>query len=320
MADTQRTVDLLCLGGASVDLLLQAPAVPAADAKLRVQFAGRVGGGLMANAACAAARLGVRTGWAGLLGSDDGARLLREDFNRFGVDTALAQTVAGQDSDFCVILLTPGGERTILIVNTLPSPPPLDGPTLAALERTRLVYCLPYALDWFEQVAATVHAGGGRVAVDIESATNLSGSELHQALSLSDMVFCDTSGLQHAAGTIDPHTGARALLAIGPQHLVVTLGSRGAWAFTHQEAQYAPAFKVPVVDSTGAGDCFHAAYLAGLLEGMPLAGRLRYASAAAALSVQGMGARGSLPDRNAVERFLAAESEILTTEEDKDED
>ncbi len=161
-------VDLVCLGGACTDILLRLPRLPERDEKMVVEFAGRVGGGWMANTACAAARLGLRVRWAGLLGDDEGGRLIREEFAAFGVDASAAEVRTGAATDFTVILLDPSGERTILVVPVLPSPPPLTDSLRAALAETRLVYAPPHSPAWFEPMAAAVHRGGGLVAVDVE--------------------------------------------------------------------------------------------------------------------------------------------------------
>jgi len=304
MTTTPLVPELLCLGGLSLDLLLRAPAVPELDEKLVVEFAGRHAGGLVANAACAAARLGVTTAWAGPVGDDEYGQMCLEDFARFGVDAAFAVRIAGAATSFCVILLTPGGERTILVVNTLPDPPPLSAAARAALSQTPLVYTLIYQADWFEDVAAQVHAGGGKVAVDIEASSANQSEALKDALRHADLVFCSAGGLRWATGHADADRGAHAIQAMGPELVVVTLGSRGAFAFSRTEQVFQPAFQVPVVDTTGAGDCFHAACLLGIRRSWPLQQTLRFASAAAALSVQSEGARGHLPDYNSVAAFL----------------
>lgn len=64
--------DIFCLGGAAVDWILRVPRLPWPDEKLVVDFVSRVAGGLVANTACAAARLGLRVAWSGLLGKDEG--------------------------------------------------------------------------------------------------------------------------------------------------------------------------------------------------------------------------------------------------------
>jgi sugar/nucleoside kinase (ribokinase family) len=262
----------------------------------------------MANTACAAARLGLRVRWAGLLGDDEGGRLIREEFAAYGVDASAAEVRTGAATDFTVILLDPSGERTILVVPVLPSPPPLTDSLLAALAETRLVYAPPHPPAWFEPMAAAVHRGGGLVAVDVEGSAPSQGVDLEAVLHLADVVFCNRRGLKAATGGDDIETGMNRLTSWGAGHVVVTLGSQGAWAGSRGAVIHAPGHRVPVVDTTGAGDCFHAAFIFGLLAGWPPERTLHFANAAAALSVQKLGPRAGLPTREEIEAFLAAAS------------
>jgi ribokinase len=299
-------VDLVCIGASSLDLYLHVPHLPNGDDKMIAQFGGRRAGGLVANTACAAARLGLRSAWSGLLGGDDYGRLLLDELHRFGVDTAQVEILPGQTSDFCVILLEPGGERTIVVVNTLPSPPPIPPALETTLFQAKFVYTIPLELDWLRHLARLAHAGEGKLALDIESSSPLSGAALLAALQVADLVFCSQGGLALAAGENELQGGAQFILTHGPQLVVVTQGARGATAFTAGgEVTFSPGFSVPVVDTTGAGDCFHAAFMASSLKGDSLAECLRFANAAAALSTQQLGARGGLPTRAEVEAFLA---------------
>ncbi len=299
------TPDLLFLGGSSIDLYLSLPRLPDGGEKQVARFAGRLAGGLVANTACAAARLGLDVAWSGLLGDDDAGKFLLADFSRFGVDTSLVEVRPGESSDFCVILLEPDGERTILVVNTLPGPPPLSPGVKAAISQARVVYCMPYSLEWMGELAHIARREDCRIALDIESSCPLQGAALLSALRQAGIVFCSAGGLKLAAGMEDVAEGAAAILAQGPRQVIVTLGAAGAYGATGQESLFSPAFHVPVVDSTGAGDAFHAAYLYKELQGVSLAERLRFANAAAALSVQKIGAREALPVYSEVEAFLA---------------
>lgn len=297
--------DLFCIAGASVDLILKLPRLPDPDEKLLTRFAGRVAGGLVANAACAAARLGLRTGWSGLVGDDENGRMVQQEFETFGVDASLARVLPGCAGDFCVILLEESGERTILIVNSLPEPPPLDAGTLDALGRSRIGYTLPRPPEWFGQFAGAVHGGSGLVAVDMESTALAHGAELEQSLRLTDIVFTNRSGLALLGPDLPLEAAAARLVNWGVQEVVVTLGAGGSTLFTAAGWVEVPAFRVPVADTTGGGDCFHAAYLAARSAGQAAADRLRFASAAAALKVQHLGARVGLPAVSQVEEFLA---------------
>jgi len=297
--------DLFCIAGSSLDLILTLPRLPEPDEKLLAQFAGRAAGGLVANAACAASRLGLRTGWSGLIGDDDGGRFVLGEFATYGVDASRAQILPGSAGDFCIILLDDSGERTILVVNSLPEPPPLDEATLDALCHCRVGYALPRPLAWFEQFAGAVHAGGGLVAVDMESTALAHGAELEASLRLTDLVFTNRSGLGMFASDLSFEDAAAHLLELGVQEVVVTLGAAGSALFTTAGRLDAPGFRVPVVDTTGSGDCFHSAYLAARQAGLQGVERLRFANAAAALKVQQLGARGGLPTFAEVENFLA---------------
>ena len=297
--------DLFCIAGSSLDLILTLPRLPQPDEKLLAQFAGRAAGGLVANAACAASRLGLHTGWSGLIGDDDGGRFVLSEFATYGVDASRAQILPGSAGDFCIILLDDSGERTILVVNSLPEPPPLDESTLDALHHCRVGYALPRPPAWFEQFAGAVHAGGGLVAVDMESTALAHGAELEASLRLTDLVFTNRSGLGMFAPDLSFEDAATHLLELGVQEVVVTLGAAGSALFTTAGRLDAPGFRVPVVDTTGGGDCFHAAYLAARNAGLEVVDRLRFANAAAALKVQHLGARGGLPTFAQVEEFLA---------------
>lgn len=298
--------DLFCIAGASVDLILKLPRLPDPDEKLLVQYAGRVAGGLVANAACAAARLGLRTGWSGLVGDDEGGRLVLQEFHNFGVDASLAQVLPGGMGDFCIILLDDNGERTILVANPLPEPPPLEEATLEALRYSRVGYALARPPEWFERFAGAIHAGGGLVAVDLESTSPAAGSDLIAALRLTDILFTNRGGLALLAPGFALEEAARFALDLGIREVVVTRGFLGSSLLTREGEVRAPAFQVEAEDTTGSGDCFHAAYLAARQAGLEGAERLRFANAAAALKVQHLGARGGLPTFAEVETFLAS--------------
>ncbi len=242
--DKKTRFDLLCLGGASVDLILRVPELPADGDKLVTEFVGRQAGGLVANTACAGARLGLRAAWAGYLGEDDAARVIRQGFSAFQVDDSLAEIVPGASSDFTVILLPPDGERTILVANPLPGPPPLNAPVLAALRETRIAYTLPFAQEWAAELAGAVHAAGGKLAMDVESSAPLQGAGLLGALRSCDLVFCSLGGLKLASGEVDIDRGAAVLTGLGIEILVVTLGSRGARLYSPSGCLEAPAYPV----------------------------------------------------------------------------
>jgi sugar/nucleoside kinase (ribokinase family) len=154
------------------------------------------------------------------------------------------------------------------------------------------------------------------VAVDLESVTPVEGDELLSALRQTQILFTNRGGLamvpRSAGGMVNPDSDwepvAHEVLDLGVEEVIVTLGAAGSAAVTPDGFAQVDGFHVPVVDSTGSGDCFHAAYLAALQAGQTLTERLRFANAAAAIKIQQLGPRAGLPTQAQVEQFLVDHS------------
>jgi sugar/nucleoside kinase (ribokinase family) len=298
--------DLFCVGGTSVDIMLRVPRLLTAGEKQLVVFAGRVPGGMIANAACAAGRLGLRTGWTGRVGDDDAGTEFLTAFDIFNVEVDTAQVVPGHITDLCVVMVEPSGERSLMIVPTIEGFPELSPEVKGMLMASRYAYTIPYEVGWFKEFAEAVHKGGGQVVVDVEASIPLQGADLLDALGLVDIVFCSEEGALFASGKKYIDDAVQVLLGIGPSLVVVTMGARGAAAYqTEMSCCKVPGFKVPVVDTTGAGDCFHSAFMMGWVKEYSLEQCLVFAGAAAAIAVGHEGPRGGLPTANQVEEFLA---------------
>ena len=292
--------DLIAIDKSWVDILLRVPALPGHDQKVLAEPLGRQPGGAGGNVACAASRLGLRTGMVSWVGDDADGQLVLDDLRRFGVDTTHVVVEPGASTNFTVVLIDPSGEKAIIIVSTTFDTLHLDATLTAYLGSARIIYSTSYDLDQLARVATVVHAAGGLMATDIEPAAVSADDALARALSLVDIAFLNAAVLD----TDDPAQAARELRATGPQVVVITLGAQGALACTARKIVHCPAFSVPVVDTTGAGDCFTAAFLAARLRRMSLKQALTYAQAAAALSIQAYGARGALPTDEEVRSFI----------------
>ncbi|HID24651.1 MAG TPA: hypothetical protein EYP14_19950 [Planctomycetaceae bacterium] len=105
----------------------------------------------------------------------------------------------------------------------------------------------------------------------------------------------DQAGAEQAAGK---------LLQRGVQTVIVTLGARGALVVTAEGGELIAGFEVEAVDATAAGDVFNGALAVALAEGKPLHDAVRFANAAAAISVTRLGAQPSAPRREEIEQFL----------------
>lgn len=298
-------MDVLAVGGAAVDLVLRLDRLPGYDEKVLADLVGWLPGGPATNFACAASRLGLNVTSLCIVGDDASGQLVREDLARFGVDTSLVQVVEDARTNFTVIMADPTGEKAIVVVPMLENVYP-PGLVESALARTRLLYMMPSDEGLFTSLARTARASGAEVMVDLEATVVTDRAALRRVLSEVDIASFNSGGFLTATGEDPTFDAARRLLAEGPHTVVATEGAEGSLAVTAETAARWPGYRVPTVDSTGAGDTFNAAFVWATLKGLELEQRLRFANAAAALSVTGLGPRGRLPSQEEVESFILA--------------
>lgn len=297
-----RPFDLLAYGDPNADYVFAAARVPAADEKVLGRKLGLFEGGTVANVACAASRLGLRTLAYGRVGDDAEGRMLLASNAAFGISNRYME-VTPHATATAMIVVDAMGEKA-LVYAPMPDAPMDEARLAEAMGQARIVYAMPYDLDAFRRLSALARAKGCRVAIDIEAAVAPNRERLLALLALSDIVFMNEPGFRATCpGEATPQAVAE-LLRHGPSLLVVTLGARGAIACAAGEQHVQAGFPARLVDATGAGDCFNGAFLAALVGGKPVADCLRFACAAASISVSAIGARTALPTRAAVERLL----------------
>lgn len=299
-----RPLDVLAVGGAGLDTIVTLDRLPVHDEKIIGQFVGYMPGGPASNFACAASRLGLRAAVMAKVGSDEAGRLIVADFERHGVDTSSIEVVAGSPSNFTVCLIDPTGEKAVIVVPMLDEGYPLER-ARQILPHTRLLFGMPNGREQFRRIARIAHECGADVMIDVEASVAPDPPDLERFLEGIDIVAFNHDSFVAATGEQPGIDTARKLLAYGPRLVIVTRGSRGSLAVTADEEAEAPAFAIEVVDTTGASDTFNAAFVKATFDGKPLAERLRFASAAAALAVTALGARGRLPNEEEVEDFLS---------------
>jgi len=300
-----RRWDLLAFGDPCADVVVAVPEVPRLGEKVLGRSLGVFAGGTTANTACAFAKLGRSAAVCGRVGDDGYATLLRASLYGFGVDTEYLHTEPNSASASVIALVSPSGERSIVY---MPMPPRgLQAETLAAAARqARVFYAMPYDLGEFVAASRIARDNGALVAIDLEAAVAPDREAMQQRIAHADIAFFNESGFVAGTGEAPTPAALAALLTTaGLQTVVVTLGAAGAMAASRDAFAQHPAFAQAVVDTTGAGDTFNAAFLAAMLEGQSLQAGLRFACAAASHAVTAVGARSGRPDRATVERTLA---------------
>ena len=294
-----RPLELLGVGECSLDSVLRVPALPPPGGKTVADDWCERPGGQIATAVLAAARLGLRTAYAGAVGDDQAAERVLAPLRAAGVDLGRVQVVPGARTRAAVIVVEEGsGDRAVLGYRD----PRLAGGAAAladlSLSSTRLLL-----LDASEPEAALALAKRAReqgVSVLLDLDTPSAAAE--ELLALADFPIVSLGFAEGAFGSAS--AALQQMAARGARLPVVTLGERGARALSAGRELASPAARVAVRDTTGAGDVFRGAFAWGLLQGLAADVLLRTANAAAALSCRGLGAQGALPDVLGLRAFL----------------
>ncbi len=290
---------LLVVGSINMDLVTLAPRFPAPGETLLGERFLTAHGGKGANQAVAAARLGAEVHLIGALGEDAFGEELARGLAEEGVRLEHVRRCSDVGSGTASITVA-GGENAIVVVagaNARVTPADVDSASelFAAADAVLVQMEIPP-----ETVEATLRLGrrlGVPVILNPAPARPLPQELLAQASLLTPN--------EHELATLlgaDPQEDFRSLMQRAPAPVVLTRGEEGAWYCLDGKPVRQPAFRVPVVDTTGAGDTFNAALAVFLHEGLPEA--VRKACAAAALAVTRLGARGGMPHRTELDALL----------------
>lgn len=283
-------VDLVGVGLNATDTLIMLPHYPARGSKLNYRDEAHLPGGQTASACVACQHWGLKTRYIGKLGDDDAARLHHQAFALEGVDARIL-TVPGAYSSHSTIIVDGDGERTVLgrkDDRLLLQPGELDR---AQIEGARALLVDGFETSAAIQAARWAHELGIPVIADLDELYE----GVDELMALVDHLIVSRDFPCRLMQEEDLKKALRAMHTKYDNRITAaTLGQDGVLAFDGKSFVYRPAFQVPVVDTTGAGDVFHAGYIYGLLQGWPLAQQLDYACAAAALNCTGSGARGGI--------------------------
>ncbi len=294
-------VDLVGVGLNATDTLIPLPDYPSRGSKVEYRAASVMPGGQTATTVIACQTWGLRTRYVGKLGDDDAARLHERTFERVGVDARLIK-VPGGVSPQSLILVDGSGERTVLCRRD-------EHMTLRPeeLRREWVVNARVLHVDGHDTAAATLaaswaHDAGIPVVADLDD--TYPGVEDLIAnidyLIVSSDFSCrlmDDTNLERALRKMQSRYSCRLSAA--------TLGVDGVLAWDGRQLVHSAAYRVPVVDTTGAGDVFRAGFIYGLMQDWPLERQLDFSCAAAAMNCMAHGARGGIKPVSAIEELMA---------------
>lgn len=302
-----RAPEIVGLGMSVLDLVQVVEAFPPDGGVTRVLESALMGGGPVPTALCAASRFGATTAILDRVGDDWRGRLLRADYERFGVSVEhLLHEEGGTSTLGTVLVRQSDGERHLLYDEG--DIAPLGGDELPSglLSRCRVLHLNGRQWPACLAAARTVREAGGLVSFD--GGAHRYDPKFEELFPLVDLLIVAADFADHAVGEGDREAQLGRLAQWGAKLTGITEGAFGSWFLADDGTCFhRPAFALSrIVDTTGCGDVFHGTFLAGVVRGEPWPACARFASAAAAMAATALGGRGCLPTRPEVDVFLAS--------------
>jgi sugar/nucleoside kinase (ribokinase family) len=296
----QPKVDLVGVGLNATDTVIHVSSFPECGSKVEYEAETIMLGGQVASTVIACQTWGLRTRYVGKLGDDDASRLHAQEFLRKGTEAHLVH-VPGTPSARSLILLDRTGERTVLCRRD-------ERLTLhpEELKREWIVNARALHVDGHDTGAATLAARWAREAgVLVTADLDDTYEGIDELLKNIDFLIVNHDFPFRVTGEHDLKTALREMQRrFGSRLAAATLGHDGVLAWDGEQFHYAAAFRVPVVDTTGAGDIFRAGFIYALLQDWTLPRCLDFSCAAAAINCMAEGARGGIRTVDQIESFM----------------
>ena len=298
--------DIVGIGCAVHDMILIMDHFPEEDSKCGARDSIEQSGGPCCVAMVTASKLGVGSAFLGNVGDDTSGAVIRNSLTRFGVDISGLGTVEGGMTPFVIVISAiDTSSRTCIgtmggkIVKPIDYPPEqLD---LSVLHGAKYLHLDGVNADAAIRAARYARETGVKVSLDADGAA----MRTEELLEYADVLIPAERFAVHVTGLSDPEEAAWALYRkYQPEILAVTQGPRGGILITEGRLSHYPAFSVDALDTNGAGDVFHGAFIAALVKGLSAEQAAVYASAASAIKCTRYGACEGTPDEETLLSFL----------------
>lgn len=304
-----RRPKILVVGSMNMDLYMKgAECIPKFGQSIMCGNYGCTAGGKGANQAVAAAFQGAEVAMAGRVGGDEYGRILEREMENAGVSTRFLVRDFEKQTGLALMLLNKDGRYVSYVsLGANEGLCPEDVKNALEIERFDLVMLqLEIPLETVYGTLELAEAKEIPVFLDAGPARSLPLERLRGLYILSP-----NEAETEALTGINPNTEERAVRAARclydkarPAHVILKLGSRGAFLYDRDHCKRIPCFKVKAVDSTAAGDTFGAALAVRLCIGDSMEKAVRFAHGAAAICVSRMGARSSIPGQAETAAFI----------------
>ncbi|MDD2504082.1 MAG: PfkB family carbohydrate kinase [Clostridia bacterium] len=290
------------IGSSVHDTLMVTREFPAEDTKIQAQETFIQGGGPCATALVAASKLGVTSSYIGTLGNDIYGSYMMDDFKRYGVgiDNIIQKDDYVSFHSFVILNSSSSSRTCIWNKGTIPELQH-DEINLNTIKNAELLHLDGHQLDAAIYAAGKARENGVKVSLDAGGVY----PGIEKLLPLVDFLIPSEEFVLKIMDKTNIKEAAAALYAkYKPEVFIVTQGSRGGFFYNGREYERYRSFTVDAIDTNGAGDVFHGAFIAGYVKGMDIRKTIHFASAVAALKCTQIGARNSVPSYDNTIQFL----------------
>lgn len=303
---------IVVVGSSNTDMIIQAARIPRPGETILGGEFTMAAGGKGANQAVAAARAGGQVTFVARVGDDIFGRQAIDGFVKDGINVDHVTKDGQAPSGVALIFVAADGENSIGVAsgaNGRLSPADVDKAAAAVGSADVVVMQLETPIDTIRSTAKMAASHGVRVILNPAPAQPLS-DDILKCVSILTPNETEAELLTGIKVDNDEQAAAAAktLRGHGIAIVILTLGARGVYVSSDELTGIVPGFKVKPVDTTAAGDVFNGALAVAMAEGRPLAEAIRFANAAAAISVTRLGAQPSAPKRAEIEQLVESGS------------
>jgi sulfofructose kinase len=295
-------IEVVGLGQACVDYLGRVSSYPHEDGKIELLDLRSQCGGPASTALVTLSRLGIKTSFLGSISDDPIGVEVLKGLKTDQVDSSFLKITPGHTSQFAFIAVSrESGNRTVFWHRG--SAPALrrEEVDLSPFLGAKVLHLDGLMIEASIEAAKQARARGLRVVLD-------AGTMREGSLELIPQIDVLIASARFAVPLVGENASVEkaleALSCLGPKEVVITLGSKGSKGWDRGKLFAQSAFPTDVVDTTGAGDVYHGAYVYGLLKGWDMGRCMRFASATSALKCKAVGGRAGIPRLQEILTFL----------------
>jgi ribokinase len=294
------------LGLSTLDVLMRLKQMPTWERGSLLSDLYFDGGGPVGTALVAAARLGADVGYIGTRGNDSIAQLRMEYLTKEGIDVSQVVPRPTRERQIVICYVhEETGERVFSgtrgTYDDLLKVEELNRDYITSADYLHLEGFHPEAAL---QAAKWMQAAAKKVMLDAATTEGEIRPGFKELVEVTDVLIAGSGFVPALTGENELWAAGKAALELGPSIVVQTEGASGSYTTTRDDQFHVPAFDVDVLDTTGAGDVFHGAYLVGLTKGWDLRRITRFATAVSAIKCTRRGGRAGIPSYSEVQAFL----------------